>query len=362
MQLRRRQYRRRRTLCEIARLSTVPSALRSCGRPVGSQSNGLRCNGFRGRADERPASHLEIGATDEQHPPGPATAGSAAKRGLSGRSPTTACWPTATPPRWSTATGRSAGCACPATTARRCSPRSSIPTAGTGRSGRRTAYRSERRYLPGTLVIETTFTTESGQREAHRRDGVRRGPAPPRARARRAAPAAAPRSRAVVGEVELELELAPRPEYGLVKPLFRATEGGGRTFGGPNQIVVSAGVPTSIEDSTMSRDLHGRGRRAGRIRAAMGAAGGPGARAVRARPRSPRGSRTRSRLALVGGRARHLRGPAPRARAAQLARAQGPHLPARPARSSPRRPPRCPRRSAASATGTTATPGSATPA
>jgi GH15 family glucan-1,4-alpha-glucosidase len=56
----------------------------------------------------------------------------------------------------------------------------------------------------------------------------------------------------VVGEVELAFELAPRPEYGLVKPLFRATESGGRTFGGPNQIVVSAAVPTVIEDSTMS--------------------------------------------------------------------------------------------------------------
>ena len=37
---------------------------------------------------------------------------------------------------------------------------------------------------------------------------------------------------------------------------------------------------------------------------------------------------TRRGVALLGGRARHLRGPAPRARAAQLARAEGPHLPA----------------------------------
>jgi GH15 family glucan-1,4-alpha-glucosidase len=52
--------------------------------------------------------------------------------------------------------------------------------------------------------------------------------------------------------MELELELAPRPEYGLVTPLFRATESGGRTFGGPNQVVVSSGVPTTIADSLMS--------------------------------------------------------------------------------------------------------------
>ena len=53
-------------------------------------------------------------------------------------------------------------------------------------------YRSERRYVDGTLVIETTFTTETGSREADRRDGVRRGAAPSRARDGRAAPAASP--------------------------------------------------------------------------------------------------------------------------------------------------------------------------
>ena len=114
-----------------------------------------------------------------------------------------------------------------------------------------TAYRSERRYLPGTLVIETTFATESGsvkltdamafpEGQRHHELGL-------------GAPHLLLRSvEGLVGEVELELELAPRPEYGLVKPLFRATESGGRTFGGPNQVVVSAGVATAIEDSTMS--------------------------------------------------------------------------------------------------------------
>ena len=114
-----------------------------------------------------------------------------------------------------------------------------------------TAYRSERRYLPGTLVIETTFATESGsvkltdamafpEGQRHHELGL-------------AAPHLLLRSvEGLVGEVELELVLAPRPEYGLVKPLFRATEGGGRTFGGPNQVVVSAGVATAIEASTMS--------------------------------------------------------------------------------------------------------------
>jgi GH15 family glucan-1,4-alpha-glucosidase len=111
-------------------------------------------------------------------------------------------------------------------------------------------YRSERRYLPGTLLIETTFTTDTGTvkltdamafAEGQRRHDLGFG-----------SPHLVLRSVVgVSGEVELELELAPRPEYGLVKPLFRATEAGGRTFGGPNQVVISSGVPTVVEDSTM---------------------------------------------------------------------------------------------------------------
>ena len=110
-------------------------------------------------------------------------------------------------------------------------------------------YRSERRYLPGTLVIETVFTTETGSvklidalafAEGQRHHELGLG-----------APHLLLRSvQGLVGEVELEFVLAPRPEYGLVKPLFRATESGGRTFGGPNQVVVSCGVDTEIADST----------------------------------------------------------------------------------------------------------------
>jgi GH15 family glucan-1,4-alpha-glucosidase len=113
------------------------------------------------------------------------------------------------------------------------------------------AYRSERRYLPGTLVIETTFATESGS--------VRLTDALAFAEGQRhhelgfGAPHLLLRLvEGVLGEVELGFELAPRPEYGLVKPLFRATDSGGRTFGGPNQVVVAADVTTAIENSTMS--------------------------------------------------------------------------------------------------------------
>jgi alpha,alpha-trehalase len=111
-------------------------------------------------------------------------------------------------------------------------------------------FTSERRYVDGTLVLETTFTTDTGV--ALLRDALlfadgQRGHA-----LGMDAPHELARSvEGVSGTVELVMELAPRPEYGLVRPLFRQTDTGGRTFGGPNQIGVSAGVPTTVADSTM---------------------------------------------------------------------------------------------------------------
>jgi GH15 family glucan-1,4-alpha-glucosidase len=111
-------------------------------------------------------------------------------------------------------------------------------------------FTSERRYLPGTLVTETTFTTETGS--------VRLTDALAFAQGQRGhdlgydAPHELLRSvEGISGVVELVLELAPRPEYGLVRPLFRKEGNGGRTFGGPNRIAVSAGVPVEIDDVTM---------------------------------------------------------------------------------------------------------------
>ena len=112
------------------------------------------------------------------------------------------------------------------------------------------AFTSERRYLPGTLVIETTFTTDTGS--------VRLTDAMLFAEGQRLhdlgvdAPHELLRSvEGVSGSVELVMELAPRTEYGLVRPLFRREGDGGRTFGGPNRIGVRAGVPVAIEDVTM---------------------------------------------------------------------------------------------------------------
>ena len=111
-------------------------------------------------------------------------------------------------------------------------------------------YTVERRYLEQSLVIETTFTADSGVvrlTDALAFEEGQRG---------HDLGLDAPHEllcsvEGVTGTVELVLELAPRPEYGLVRPLFRGTDGGGRTFGGPNQIVVRASVPVSVEGSIM---------------------------------------------------------------------------------------------------------------
>jgi GH15 family glucan-1,4-alpha-glucosidase len=111
-------------------------------------------------------------------------------------------------------------------------------------------YTSQRRYIPGTLVLETTFTTESGS--VRLVDALAFAEGQRHHELGQDAPHLLLRSvTGLVGEVELGFELAPRPEYGLVKPLFRQTDSGGRTFGGPNQVVISAGIDATIEDATM---------------------------------------------------------------------------------------------------------------
>jgi alpha,alpha-trehalase len=112
------------------------------------------------------------------------------------------------------------------------------------------SYGSSRRYLPGTLVVETTFTTDSGT--------VKLTDAMVFAEGQRGhdlgydAPHELVRSvEGVSGEVELVLELAPRPEYGLIKPLIRLEDGGARTFGS-GRLAVRSDVPLEVDDATMT--------------------------------------------------------------------------------------------------------------
>jgi GH15 family glucan-1,4-alpha-glucosidase len=126
------------------------------------------------------------------------------------------------------------------------------------------SFSTERRYLPGTLVIETIFTTDIGV--------ARLTDAMAFARGQRGhelgydAPHEVLRSvECVSGSVELEMELAPRPEYGLYRPLIRLLDDGARTFGGTSPMRLRAAVPVEVEgESTIRASFAlGAGERAG---------------------------------------------------------------------------------------------------
>ena len=124
-------------------------------------------------------------------------------------------------------------------------------------------FTTTRQFLPGTLVLETTFATDDGAVRltdalvfAEGQRGHELGRDAPRELVRLV--------EGVSGRLELAMELVPRPEYGLVQPLFRRTEYGGRTFGGPNQIAVRAGTEVDIEDSALRATFElAEGERAG---------------------------------------------------------------------------------------------------
>jgi GH15 family glucan-1,4-alpha-glucosidase len=123
-------------------------------------------------------------------------------------------------------------------------------------------FTSERRYLPGTLVVETTFMTPTGS--------VRLVDAMAFAEGQRGhdlgfdAPHEVLRGvEGLSGEVELVMELAPRPEYGLVTPLIRLEDGGARTFGA-GRLGVSSDAELSVGDGTIHATFQvAKGDRAG---------------------------------------------------------------------------------------------------
>jgi GH15 family glucan-1,4-alpha-glucosidase len=111
-------------------------------------------------------------------------------------------------------------------------------------------YVVERRYLPGTLVLETTYSTDFGV--VRMLDALAFAPGQRGHDLGMDAPHELLRAvTGVEGSVELELTVAPRPEYGLVQPLMRETADGARTFGGPNPIAIRIGAPTHVDASTL---------------------------------------------------------------------------------------------------------------
>lgn len=105
-----------------------------------------------------------------------------------------------------------------------------------------------RRYVPGSLVLETTFETPTGVvmitdalafKKGQR--GHDLGLDAPHKLLRWAT--------CTEGKVEMCFEIAPRPEYGLGRPFLKLTDGGLVTVGGPNRLTIGSPVQLALTDS-----------------------------------------------------------------------------------------------------------------
>jgi GH15 family glucan-1,4-alpha-glucosidase len=108
-------------------------------------------------------------------------------------------------------------------------------------------WRSRRRYIPGSLVLETTFEASQGRARVIDALAFERG------QRGHQLGLSAPHEvlrlvEGVSGRVTLELEFVPRPEYGLGRPLLRAADGGAMTVGGPDRLALSGALGPVVDD------------------------------------------------------------------------------------------------------------------
>ncbi|MGW5175407.1 glycoside hydrolase family 15 protein [Streptomyces sp. NPDC004082] len=114
-------------------------------------------------------------------------------------------------------------------------------------------HTSRREYLDRTLVLRTEFRTDGGLLTVT--DALASGLDQRGHDLGRDAPHALLRVvECVEGEVEIDIEFAPRPEYGVVRPLLIAQEGGLHCRGGPDTLGLCSPVPLRISD--MARGRH----------------------------------------------------------------------------------------------------------
>src|SRR5229473_5623920 len=105
-----------------------------------------------------------------------------------------------------------------------------------------------RRYLEGTMVLETTFRTPTGS--AVLVDAMAMGRNERGHELGVDSPGILLRSVSCQsGTVEVELEYAPRLEYGLIAPLLKPVQGGIFARGGADVLVLSLPMVLSIEES-----------------------------------------------------------------------------------------------------------------
>jgi alpha,alpha-trehalase len=111
-----------------------------------------------------------------------------------------------------------------------------------------------RRYLDGTMILETTFRAPTGTAvlvdamAVGRNDrGHQLGAHSPGALVRRVA--------CTEGKVDVAVEYAPRPEYGIIHPLLSRVDGGVTARGGADVLLLSCPGPLDIDGSTATGRL-----------------------------------------------------------------------------------------------------------
>lgn len=108
---------------------------------------------------------------------------------------------------------------------------------GRWRIGPKAQARVERRYVPGTLVLETTFHTEDG--------GVRITDCMP---VRTDVPDLVRVVEGLYGSVDMEMDLTVRPDYGAATPWVRRIDGVPSFVSGPDAMELRTDVTTQGED------------------------------------------------------------------------------------------------------------------
>ena len=121
----------------------------------------------------------------------------------------------------------------------------------------------ERHYIPESLVLETRFHCAEGQ--VVLRDALATGADEQADSLGRGAPHILLRElHCSTGQVPIEIDYAPRPEYGLIRPLLEPVDGGIATRGGASILRLSADVPLAVEDcSARARFTLSAGERVG---------------------------------------------------------------------------------------------------
>ncbi len=115
-------------------------------------------------------------------------------------------------------------------------------------------FQVSRRYVDQTLVLETTFTTAGGT--AVLTDALAMGRNERGHHLGAHSPGTLLRSLACTrGEVEAKVSYAPRPQYGLIRPVLVPVPGGLAAQGGDSRLFLSTSATFGVEDATATASV-----------------------------------------------------------------------------------------------------------